>query len=179
MSTTSTSFVPKIRQRLLMLSWVFLVFALFSKSSFGDKWVTVLQIGGHISKRVFPNFFPSSSLNSGCLETFVNCITKCVTAKLYPLEVLSNFTENLIHLSINLRPHHRSSFFWTKMSWNRCKMCHKLHNDKNLVPLRFTWQNEPIYIIGLICVTILANFWAKIAYYETMDIVTSPLYCAK
>ena len=54
----------------------------------------------------------------GCLEPFVNCVTNCVTAKMYPLEIksleeekiLRSFTHNLDHFFTNLRSHYQNIF---------------------------------------------------------------------
>ena len=98
--------------------------------------------------------------NPKCLETCVNCVTKWVTDKIYPMKVRilqiiifqSNFMYNLSHFSTSLRPDYQNSFFLniflfftlnSRMSKNMCIWCRKLYNSKTGVGPTFTWSNEP------------------------------------
>ena len=46
------------------------------------------QIWDHIFKTVFPKqFFCFLFLTLGCIKTCANCVTKCVTDKIYPLKI--------------------------------------------------------------------------------------------
>ena len=56
--------------------------------------------------------FPFLLETHNCLEICVNCVPKCVTAKIYPMKVqilqtffLSNFMYNFSHVSTSLTPH--------------------------------------------------------------------------
>ena len=58
-----------------------------------------------------------------CLETCVNCVTKCVTDEIYPNEspifrnnfFLINFKDNLGHFFTVLKQHYENSFFNKKI----------------------------------------------------------------
>ena len=96
-----------------------------------------------------------------CLETCVNCVTKCIMAQNLPHENLNfsnhffliSFTDSLNNFSTSLRPHYQNSFLLnyfflfstinSRMSWNMCIQRHKLCNAKTCVGPTFTWSNEP------------------------------------
>ena len=96
----------------------------------------------------------------GCLKTCVNCVTKCVTAKIYPLKIKfyklyfsKAFYRQLMPFFHKIETILSNQFFLnffvlfstqsSKMCLNMCKSRHKLRNAKNWLAIRFTWQNEP------------------------------------
>ena len=52
----------------------------------GTKLVLLVDFWDHIFRTVFPKFFFLLKTPK-CLEKFVNCVTKCLTAKIYPMKV--------------------------------------------------------------------------------------------
>ena len=55
----------------------------------GTKLVLLVDFWNHILKTVFPKHFSCCFLlwTLGCLGTCVDCVTKCVTRKIYPMKV--------------------------------------------------------------------------------------------
>ena len=89
-STGRTNFVPRIRQRMLMFSWFFIFFLhfflkviLWSNRPLFHKSETTLSL--KFSFNICFGFFTLNSRISK--ETCVNCLTNCLTAEIYPLEV--------------------------------------------------------------------------------------------
>ena len=88
-----TSFVPTIQDKkrfyVLVLFLVDFSFCTFFKSSFVD----TKNLFAHKSETTFQNSFPLHFfivflfITLGCLETCVNWVTKCVTAKIYPMKI--------------------------------------------------------------------------------------------
>ena len=133
--------------------------------AYRDKTIFFLWISETTFSKQFSlkNFFLFSILNFKMSWICVYCVTKCVTAKIYPLKIKfyklyfsKAFYRQLMPFFHKIETILSNQFFLkkivlfstqsSKMCLNMCKSRHKLPNAKNWLAIRFTWQNEPNYI---------------------------------
>ena len=145
----------------------------------GTNLLLLVNFWDQIFMTVFPeDFFLFSTLNSKTSKNKRKCVTKCVTAKIYPMKVRILQIIFSKWLYVQFKPFfHKSEtalpkqfflifFFYflfffilnSRMFKNMCIWCHKLCNSKMGVGPTFTWSNEPWSICCRLSFKVSAHF---------------------